>query len=217
MSYAAFRTMFRPVFYPFHRTIRTLALGLAVGSAAVLNGVAAPAMAKPVLSTIAQPTCPATAEHTPADEMRTVELVQFGVELSIPENFRAMARQDGSVSILSPFEFNQLQCLAQGLPVLGTELESEDFRLVDNPNGRSAMDYAEDFASDPSWFSVSDFVVEAIDGVEVVMLEVSGGYEITYAWYQPVGTDSLVEISAFSQEEIVDLLSRTRFPAATAE
>ncbi len=217
MSYAAFRTMSRPVFYPFPRTIRTLALGLAVGSAAVLNGFAAPAMAKPVLSTIAQPTCPATAEHTPADEMRTVDLAQFGVELSIPENFRAVARQDGSVSIMSPFEFNHIQCLVQDLPVMGTELDTEDFRLVENPNGLSTMAYAEAVASNPSWFLVSDIMVETFDGVEVVMLEVSDGYETTYAWYQPAGTDRLVQISAFTQADITDLLSQARFPTATAE
>lgn len=198
----------------FHAVSRKLALGFMVGSTMILNAFTASAPA------IAQPTCPST-EHIPAStSTRTVQLAQFGVEITIPENFRAVAREDGSVSILDPYEFNHLQCLSQGLPVLGTELETEDFRLIDNPDGLSAMEYAAGVVNhpdNPDWYTVLDASVQTIDGVEVVIYEVSDGYDVAYAWYQLDGTDSLVQISAFTKVEILDLLSRTQFIASTAD
>lgn len=168
---------------------------------------------------IAQETCPNT-DYTPdSTTTRTVQLPQFGVQVTIPDNFRAMAREDGSVSILDPYEFNHIQCLNQGRPVLGTELESEDFRLIDNPEGLSAMEYAKEIVNhdQPAWYSASDTIcIQTIDGVEVAIREVFDGYDVAYAWYQLDGTESLVQISAWTKTELLDLLSRTQFVGTTS-
>ena len=106
------------------------------------------------------------------------------------------------------------------MPVLGTELETEDFRLIDNPDGLSARAYADGVVNNPdnpAWYAASDAVIQTIDGVEVVVYEVSDGYDVAYAWYQLAGTDNLVQISAFTQADLLDLLSRTRFVGSTAD
>ncbi|MEM9218880.1 MAG: hypothetical protein AAGD25_31650 [Cyanobacteria bacterium P01_F01_bin.150] len=186
---------------------KILAVGVMLGGAIALSF--------PTMSSraIAQETCP-NASHIASTTTRIVQLQQFGVQISIPENFRTMARQDSSVSILSPQEFNHIQCLNQGIPVLGTELESEDFRLLENPEGLSALEYAKDAAvqdNTPGYFASDTICIQTIDDVEVVMREISAGYDIAYAWYRLNDTENLVQISAFTKDDLLDLLGRTQF------
>jgi hypothetical protein len=54
----------------------------------------------------------------PSRDMRTVELPQFGIDLNIPENYRTMARKDGSVKIMDPSHFELVSCIARGGKVL---------------------------------------------------------------------------------------------------
>ena len=49
-----------------------------------------------------------------SSSLRVVSLEQFGIQVSIPENYRTMLHQDGSVEILSPRDFAMTQCIAQG-------------------------------------------------------------------------------------------------------
>lgn len=59
--------------------------------------------------------CDIGSDFEPAAEtQRTVELSEFKIAVSIPENYRTMKFQDGSVQILHPNTFNWLQCLASG-------------------------------------------------------------------------------------------------------
>ena len=50
----------------------------------------------------------------PSDTTRVVELQQFDISVTIPENYRIMERQDGSVQILHPDTFEWIQCLQNG-------------------------------------------------------------------------------------------------------
>ena len=50
----------------------------------------------------------------PSSTLRTIRLERFGIQVSIPENFRTMLRQDGTVQILHPDDFARIECLAQG-------------------------------------------------------------------------------------------------------
>ena len=51
----------------------------------------------------------------PASETRrTVELSRFGIAVAIPENYRTMQLQNGSIKILHPADFDMLQCIARG-------------------------------------------------------------------------------------------------------
>jgi hypothetical protein len=51
--------------------------------------------------------------------MRTVELPQFGINLDIPEDYRTMARKDGSVEIMDPNHFELVSCIARGGKAIG--------------------------------------------------------------------------------------------------
>ncbi len=190
-----------------HIGYKTVVFGVTLGTTIALNFFTTTAAA------IAQDICPN--DSVPASTTtRKVQLPQFGVQVTIPENFHIMAREDGSVSILNPVEFNHIQCLKQGIPVMGTELESESFSLVDNPERLSALEFAKKFAksycqSGNPACSVSDTISShTIDRIEVVILEASHGYEIAYAWYRLPDTGSLVSISAFTKADLFDLLSR---------
>lgn len=50
----------------------------------------------------------------PSDTTRVVELQQFDVSVMIPENYRVMGMQDGSVQILHPDTFERIQCVQNG-------------------------------------------------------------------------------------------------------
>lgn len=52
--------------------------------------------------------------EVPSSTFRIVRLEKFGIQVRVPENYRAMLNQDGSVSILHPDDFAMLQCIAQG-------------------------------------------------------------------------------------------------------
>lgn len=90
-------------------TIQFLASGVV---AAVLLGAIAPTLAQ------SQPEpewCETDGDYEPAAETyRTVELSDFRISVSIPENYRLMRRQNGEVEILHPDDFEWLQCLARG-------------------------------------------------------------------------------------------------------
>lgn len=50
----------------------------------------------------------------PSETRRTVELADFSVAVSIPDNYRTMRLQNGAVHILHPSAFDMLQCSARG-------------------------------------------------------------------------------------------------------
>ncbi len=54
-----------------------------------------------------------------ADTTRDLELEQFGLDLTIPENYRAILRNDGSVEIVDPGTYELIVCIAQGGDALG--------------------------------------------------------------------------------------------------
>ncbi|MBE9099962.1 hypothetical protein [Vacuolonema iberomarrocanum] len=61
------------------------------------------------------PICTRDGSYEPASDIyREVELHQLGIAVSIPENYRAMERQNWSVLILHPDDFDWLQCLSRG-------------------------------------------------------------------------------------------------------
>ncbi|WP_157096809.1 hypothetical protein [Picosynechococcus sp. PCC 8807] len=49
-----------------------------------------------------------------SSSFREVVLERFGIKVDIPENYRTMLRQDGSVEILHPDVFKVVQCVARG-------------------------------------------------------------------------------------------------------
>jgi hypothetical protein len=63
--------------------------------------------------------CQDTEPVPAADTLRELELDQFGVAVMIPENYRAILRNDGSVQIVDPGTYNLIRCEAMGGNPLG--------------------------------------------------------------------------------------------------
>lgn len=63
--------------------------------------------------------CQNTDAVLPADDRRELTLEQFGVSVMIPENYRAILRNDGSVQVVDPGTFNLIRCEAIGGDPLG--------------------------------------------------------------------------------------------------
>lgn len=191
---------------------------LAMSSAIALNMAPALNSTKAFSAVAQQPNCPGDNHFVPAaTTTRTVEFPQFGATVTIPSNFRTLLYSDGTVAILHPADFNLIQCLTLGLPVLGTDaMQPETFQLRSNPEGLSAQDYAMGFTI--AGFTMSETVyTQTVEGTPMSIREATEtpnedgrgmDLSIFYAWYQPVGIDDIVEITANTRDELLDLLSR---------
>lgn len=50
----------------------------------------------------------------PSTQTRTVALKQFGIKIQIPENYKTLLRNDGSVMILNPVDYDLIACTTRG-------------------------------------------------------------------------------------------------------
>lgn len=50
----------------------------------------------------------------PSPQTRTIALKQFGLKIQIPENYKTLLRNDGSVMILNPADYDLIACTARG-------------------------------------------------------------------------------------------------------
>ena len=159
-----------------------------------------------------QPICPGDQNITAETTTRIAEFPSLNTKVTIPTNFRTLLYNDGTIAILHPVDFNLIQCLALGQPVLGTDaLQSTNFRLVPHSEGISPQDYATNL--NMSGFTLSEpTVMQTTHGIQVVIREAteqSGlALEIAYAWYQPTGVDGIVEVSTTTKAELLDVLNR---------
>lgn len=189
-----------------------------VGSAIALSAFipVSVAKARQTDQPIAQPVCPGDQNIATATTARIAEFPSLGTQIEIPTNFRTLLYNNETIAILHPVDFNLIQCLALGLPVLGTDaLRSTNFRLVSNPENLSPQDYAANL--DMSGFILSEpTVMQTAHGIQMAMREAteqSGlaseiASEIAYAWYQPAGIKGIVEVSTSTKEELLDVLNR---------
>ncbi|WP_156119994.1 hypothetical protein [Leptolyngbya sp. KIOST-1] len=85
---------------------------------------------------IAQPEsyCDDPGSVAAADTTRELELKQFGVELAIPSNFRAMLLNSGTVKIVDPGTYELLVCIARGGEALGRGYAQTRVRTEENPD-----------------------------------------------------------------------------------
>lgn len=63
--------------------------------------------------------CQETEVVPAADTLRELELKQLGVAIMIPENYRAILRNDGSVQVVDPGTYNLIRCEIMGGNPLG--------------------------------------------------------------------------------------------------
>ncbi|PSB17301.1 hypothetical protein C7B61_05610 [filamentous cyanobacterium CCP1] len=68
-----------------------------------------------------------------AETTRDLELEQFGIELTIPSNFRAMLLNNSNVKIVDPGTYELLVCIARGGDALGRGYAQTLVRTVGNP------------------------------------------------------------------------------------
>jgi len=73
-------------------------------------------------------------EIEPSDNLRTLELPQFGIDIDIPANYRAIALNDGSVRIYDPGTYEIIACLHRGgIASVPRGIRSFTINLVGNP------------------------------------------------------------------------------------
>lgn len=102
---------------------------MACAGAFIFSGIGSgPAIAQPE-SFCNDPGSVAAAETT-----RELELEQFGLELAIPSNFRAILMNNGNVKIVDPGTYELLACTARGGNALGRGYAQTLVRTVENPN-----------------------------------------------------------------------------------
>ncbi len=99
-----------------------------------------------------QELCRDTGYITPSNNMKTVELPQFGIDLDIPENYRTMARKNGSVGIMDPNHFELVSCIARGGKVIGAHgWWAFEIHQVSNPENLTLSDLV--FQLEPSEYA----------------------------------------------------------------
>lgn len=154
---------------------------------------------------IGQETCSNTNDQTAVNETRTVKFEQFGIQLEIPRNFRTMLHNDGSISILKPGDFNLIRCLAQGIPVTGTDaIYPQTLRRQPNPENLSLQA----FARKRSLGSSPEISQALINGFEIVFAEIQGQFDEAYAWYQVPDVPGIVEVQSLNKASLVSLLEQ---------
>lgn len=145
--------------------------------------------------------CETDGSYEPAAETtRTVELPSFGISIRIPENYRAMLRQDGSVSILHPDDFEWLQCIVRG-GVGAHGYYSETIRQVDPDPAMSLREQAiwaagYSLNSDGSrQAAVTDVIPYQHNGLNGYVVSSLSGYSAVFLGTSP-DSDQLLQVSA---------------------
>jgi hypothetical protein len=145
----------------------------------------------------------------PSYTYRTLELPQFGINIDIPENYRAIAKNDGSIEILDAGNFELRSCIARGgkfvLPRGGTG--GLTIRLVKNPKKLSVVTLVQREKQ-----PYDEYYRYNLNGVEVIILY---SPHFIRAWFSPPRINGVVvmEIGSdveLSPEDIVTELDRTK-------
>ncbi len=154
----------------------------------------------------------------PANTRKTIQLKQFGINIDIPSNYRAMLHNDGKVEILDPGSFKMLQCIASNSNTTGQGYPSDSFKLVPNSQNLSPKQIvAKRVKQLNSEYGTPSITTHNWNNVEVTILEVTNApVDYAIAWYKLPNVDGVVEIDAggvdysTNREVIVQLLETIR-------
>jgi hypothetical protein len=69
----------------------------------------------------------------PSTQKKTIDLKQFGIQVMIPENYRTVLKNNGTVLILNPADYDLIVCVARG-GFGGRGFYSTFIKTVPNPN-----------------------------------------------------------------------------------
>ncbi|HEY9880054.1 MAG TPA: hypothetical protein V6D29_16485 [Leptolyngbyaceae cyanobacterium] len=114
------------------------------------------------------PLCPDPGSILATETTRILELPQFGLSLAIPENFRAILRNNGAVEIVNPGTYQVLHCVAEGGRALGRGYSSVIVRSqpkADNINLRQFVENTTRLNGDItpySWQGQQGYLVRAL-------------------------------------------------------
>ncbi|MEQ9622275.1 hypothetical protein [Coleofasciculus chthonoplastes] len=92
-----------------------------------------------------------------AETTRNLELDKFGVELTIPSNFRAMLLNNGNIKIVDPGTYKLLSCIAKGIKALGRGYAQTLVRTVENQNNLELRQLVEQKSRDHEKISPYSF------------------------------------------------------------
>lgn len=151
--------------------------------------------------------CETDGNYEPAAETtRTVELPDFGISVEIPENYRAMKLQDGSVQILHPDDFEWLQCIARG----GTGAHGYYSETIEQVEPDPSMSLREQaiwsvgYAINPDGRrrpAVGDVTPYQQNGLNGYVVSSMSGYGVAFLGTSP-NSDQLLRVSASCDCEV---------------
>lgn len=156
----------------------------------------------------------------PSETQRTVKLSNFNIAINIPGNYRTMMRQDGTVEILHPDDFEILQCVARGGAGSGGYY-SETIRIVEPDPSMTlqqqailSVGYEIDAAGRriPAYTNIIEYNQNSLSGY---IVESISGYSTTFLGTYP-GSQRLLEITASCDcavevQDVTNLLSNITF------
>ncbi|MBV5260776.1 hypothetical protein FLX56_20380 [Synechococcus moorigangaii CMS01] len=161
-----------------------------------------------------QGVCPNKDATMTAPDTRTVKFEQFGIQLEIPRNFRTMLRNDGSISILKPGDFNLIRCLTEGVPVLGTNaMYPQTLRHQPNPQNLTLQEFAQGRAVGPN----PTISRASINGIDVVFAEIQSQFDVAYGWYKAADVDGIVEVQSVNKASLVSLFEQATLLTAPSQ
>ena len=145
----------------------------------------------------------------PSEYQRSVELLQFGVAVQIPENYRALLRNDGIVWILDPTTYDLIVCWAQGGPG-GGGIYAPTIRDIPNPNNLPLEVIVSDFI-DPGYSSEQYSSAVGLSGILVKSGPQSRGFVRATFFTQVPGIQDVVEIGILCDcdvaiEDVIDFV-----------
>jgi len=171
-----------------------------------------------IMPAIAQPEglCDDPGVVEAADTTRDLELEQFGLELTIPSNYRAILLNNGNVQIVDPGTYELLTCIARGGEALGRGYGRTLVRTVENPDNLGLRQLVEQNIRENQ--EISPYTFEGQDGYLVTPAPVdeSVGIPDSFAefWLDVDNVPGAVVISRIcdcpgQRDRLVSLLDRS--------
>ncbi len=171
----------------------------------------------PQQSTLAQTICETDGNYEPpSSTYKTIKLEDFGISVDIPDNYRAMKRQNGSVEILHPDDYQWIQCLVNG-GLGGRGYYSETIRLVEDDLRLNLREQAIELLGDrddsfnPHYNQILTYQNNGISGYIVTSIS---GYGVSFLGTIP-GQSQLLKVSASCDcevevKDVTDVLNKIR-------
>ncbi|ASC71330.1 hypothetical protein XM38_022820 [Halomicronema hongdechloris C2206] len=183
---------------------------------ALSSSLPAPSLAQ------AENPCQNTDTVLPAEDTRRLTLEQFGVALSIPANYRAILRNDGSVQVVDPGTYNLIRCQIQGGDLLGRGFSELVIRQVDAAAEDSLETVVRDavYAEAPGPRPSSCISPYPLQGQQGYLVQTPTGRHAEF-WLHPPNTSTItvLETSCDCQgmvDRLIEVLETTELLAASA-